>query len=204
MASVSGCPCFTISSSCCCPGQHFSSTAAYSVPQPALSCSNAVSSSCSFAWASPFSNTPNQIWRRSSPNHHRALITCMAEPFLIAKLESAERTYRELSTRLADPDVAGNPSEYQKIAKSVAELQEVVTTYENFKDVQAQLQESRELKDSGDRELAELAAEESVLHQGKLQELEEQLKGLGEQVAKGVNLFEHAKLILKSGPTVFE
>lgn len=100
----------------------------------------------------------------------------MAEPYLIAKLDSAERTYRELSTRLADPDVAGNPSEYQKIAKSVAELQEVVTTYQNFKDVQAQLEENRELKESGDKELAELAAEESVLHQEKLQELEEQLK----------------------------
>lgn len=100
----------------------------------------------------------------------------MAEPYLLAKLDSAERTYRELSARLADPEVASNPGEYQKIAKSVAELEEVVTTYQSFKDCQTQLEENKELKDSGDRELAELAAEESILHQRKLEELEEQLK----------------------------
>jgi hypothetical protein len=30
-----------------------------------------------------------------------------------------------LQLRLADPDVASNPDEYQKLAKSIAELEEV-------------------------------------------------------------------------------
>ncbi|KAH7435588.1 hypothetical protein KP509_06G071000 [Ceratopteris richardii] len=115
------------------------------------------------------------LWTVQYPRY-RSRITCMAEPYLIAKLDSAERTYRELTARLADPDVAGNPSEYQKIAKSVAELQDVVTTYQTFKDVENQISENKELKESGDKELAELAAEELALNQERLQELAEQLK----------------------------
>ncbi|PNX54664.1 peptide chain release factor 1-like protein, partial [Trifolium pratense] len=47
---------------------------------------------------------------------------CMAEPYLLLKLESAEKTWKELSVKLADPDIVSNPSEYQKIAQSVSEL----------------------------------------------------------------------------------
>lgn len=101
----------------------------------------------------------------------------MAESYLLAKLDAAERTYKELSARLADPDVAVNPVEYQKVAKSVSELEEVVTTYQKFKNCQDQLEETRELvKDSSDRELAELAAGESISYQQQLHELEEELK----------------------------
>lgn len=104
-------------------------------------------------------------------------VVCMAESYLLAKLDAAERTYKELSARLADPDVAVNPVEYQKVAKSVSELEEVVTTYQKFKNCQDQLEETRELvKDSSDRELAELAAGESISYQQQLHELEEELK----------------------------
>lgn len=53
----------------------------------------------------------------------------MQEPFLIAKLDSAEKTWKELSVRLADPDITSNPTEYQKLAQSVAELDVVITSY---------------------------------------------------------------------------
>lgn len=73
------------------------------------------------------------------------------EPYLITKLESAEKTWKELSVfiplratmlsifckvfffskmkfqvKLADPDVVSDPKEYQKLAQSVAELDEVL------------------------------------------------------------------------------
>ncbi|RWW84939.1 hypothetical protein BHE74_00006427, partial [Ensete ventricosum] len=50
----------------------------------------------------------------------------LQEPFLISKLDSAERTWKELSVKLADPDIVSNPTEYQKLAQSVAELDEVL------------------------------------------------------------------------------
>ncbi|KAK9086520.1 hypothetical protein Syun_028914 [Stephania yunnanensis] len=42
-----------------------------------------------------------------------------------------------MEVKLADPDVVSNPSEYQKLAKSMAELDEVVSTYREFKDLRA-------------------------------------------------------------------
>lgn len=45
--------------------------------------------------------------------------------------------------RLADPDVANNNSEYQKIAKSLAELEEIYQTYQKFKECEAQLEEAK-------------------------------------------------------------
>jgi peptide chain release factor 1 len=45
--------------------------------------------------------------------------------------------------RLADLDVANNNSEYQKIAKSLAELEEVYHTYQRFRECEAQLEEAQ-------------------------------------------------------------
>ncbi|KAG0624529.1 hypothetical protein M758_3G254000 [Ceratodon purpureus] len=101
-----------------------------------------------------------------------------AEPYLIAKLDSAERTYKELSMRLADPDVANNNNEYQKIAKSLAELEDIYQTYQRFKECEVQLEEAQELvKDAaGDREMADMAAEEVKTLSQRAEELEEELK----------------------------
>ncbi|KAH9328384.1 hypothetical protein KI387_000492, partial [Taxus chinensis] len=105
-------------------------------------------------------------------------IVCMAEPYLIAKLDSAERTWKELSLRLADPDVSSNPAEYQKLAKSLAEIEEVVTVYQKFKDVEIQLQQSKELaKEPGiDQDMSEMIADEINILSKELSELEEKLK----------------------------
>ncbi|KAL2642451.1 hypothetical protein R1flu_010038 [Riccia fluitans] len=100
------------------------------------------------------------------------------EPYLIAKLDSAENTYKELSVRLADPEVAGNPSEYHALAKSLSELEEVVETYRKFKSCEEQLVEAKELAQdaSGDKEMAEMAAEEIKSLEKQIEELEGQLK----------------------------
>jgi len=45
--------------------------------------------------------------------------------------------------RLADPDVANNNNEYQKIAKSLAELEEIYQSYQKFKECEAQLEEAK-------------------------------------------------------------
>ena len=45
--------------------------------------------------------------------------------------------------RLADPDVSSNNNEYQKIAKSLAELEEIYQTYQRFKECEAQLEDAQ-------------------------------------------------------------
>ncbi|XP_057782389.1 peptide chain release factor APG3, chloroplastic [Salvia miltiorrhiza] len=105
-------------------------------------------------------------------------IVCSAEPYLISKLESAEKTWKELSVRLADPDVASNPSEYQKLAQSLAELDEVVETFRSFKDCQKQLEEAKALaKEAGnDEDMVEMINSEIASLANQIKELEERLK----------------------------
>lgn len=104
----------------------------------------------------------------------------MAEPYLITKLESAEKTWKELSVKLADPDVVSNPSEYQKLAQSVSELDEVVSTFRKFKECEKQLEEAKALaeEEGDDEDMAEMIGKEVETLANQLKELEEGLKML--------------------------
>jgi peptide chain release factor 1 len=102
----------------------------------------------------------------------------MAEQYLLEKLRSVEQTFNELTRRLADPDTAKNPDEYQKIAKARSGLEEVVNTYETWKTAQQELIGARQiLKESqGDAELQEMAALEVQELEEKIEYLENRLK----------------------------
>lgn len=104
----------------------------------------------------------------------------MAEIYLLEKLKSVEQTFHELTRRLADPDTANNPDEYQKIAKTRSSLEETVNTYETWKTAEEELIGAREvLKDAnGDPELEEMAALEVKELEEKLEDLENLLKVL--------------------------
>ncbi len=97
----------------------------------------------------------------------------MAEAYLLDKLKSVEQTFNELTRRLADPEVATDPSEFQRLAKARSSLEETVNTYETWKKAQQGLEEARQIvRDAGsDHDLRELAAAE-------IQELETQLETL--------------------------
>ncbi|KAG2406610.1 Peptide chain release factor [Vigna angularis] len=105
-------------------------------------------------------------------------IVCMAEPYLITKLDSAEKTWKELSVKLADPDIVSDPKEYQKLAQSVAELDEVVSVYRQFKDCEKLLEETKALaKDAGnDEDMVEMISYEIDSLSKQLAKLEDQLK----------------------------
>jgi peptide chain release factor 1 len=97
----------------------------------------------------------------------------MAEAYLIEKLNSVEQTFHELTRRLADPDVAKDPGEFQKVAKARSGLEETVTTYENWKKTQDDLVGAQQLvkESAGDNEMVEMA-------QMEVQELKESLESL--------------------------
>ncbi len=52
----------------------------------------------------------------------------MAEAYLLDKLNSVAQTFQELTRQMADPDVAKDPDEFQRIAKTRSSLEETVTT----------------------------------------------------------------------------
>ncbi|NRB08240.1 MAG: peptide chain release factor 1 [Richelia sp.] len=102
----------------------------------------------------------------------------MAEAYLLEKLKSVEQTFHELTRRLADPDTANNPDEYQKVAKARSGLEEVVETYDNWKTATSELEGAKEvLKESqGDPELQEMATLEVKELEATIEELEVRLK----------------------------
>lgn len=102
----------------------------------------------------------------------------MAETYLLNKLKSVEQTFNELNRRLADPDIASDPQEYQKVAKNRSSLEEVVNTYETWKNSQEELTGARQvLKEaSSDPELHEMAALEVKELESQIEQLEIRLK----------------------------
>ena len=97
----------------------------------------------------------------------------MAESYLIDKLESVEQTFNEVTRRMADPDVASDPDEFQKIAKMRASLEETVQTYHQWQEATEQLKGAQEIykESTSDPEMHEMAKME-------VDELEEEIKKL--------------------------
>lgn len=102
----------------------------------------------------------------------------MTETYLLEKLKSVEQTFNELTRRLADPDIARDPNEYQKVAKARSSLEAVVNTFENWKNTEQELKGAKEvLKEAGgDREMQEMAKLEVDELSSSLEQLENRLK----------------------------
>ncbi|MEM8807925.1 MAG: peptide chain release factor 1 [Cyanobacteria bacterium P01_G01_bin.38] len=102
----------------------------------------------------------------------------MAEQYLLDKLRSVEQTFEELTKRLADPDVAKAPDEFQKIAKMRASLEETVMTYEHWKKAESDYAGAQEVykEAASDPELREMAALEVNDLEEQLTQLEQRLK----------------------------
>ncbi len=123
----------------------------------------------------------------------------MAEAYLIDKLKSVEETFHELTRQMGDPDVASQPGEFQRVAKARAALEEVVTTYEKWKETQAELVDARQvLKEAADdvemREMARLEVDELDAH---VRQLEERLQVL--LLPKDPNDDKNIMLEIRSG-----
>ncbi|HEY9815564.1 MAG TPA: peptide chain release factor 1 [Candidatus Obscuribacterales bacterium] len=102
----------------------------------------------------------------------------MTESYLLDKLRSVEQTFHELTRRLADPDVATDPQEFQRLAKSRSSLEETVNTFESWKLAQQELEGARQvLKEANaDPDMREMAAAEVEELVAETNRLEERLK----------------------------
>ena len=103
----------------------------------------------------------------------------MAEAYLLDKLKSVEQTFQELTMRLADPDIATNPDELQKVAKARASLEETVIAYQQWKQATEELAGAKEiLKEASDPEMKEMASMEATELEEQIEQLEIKLKVL--------------------------
>jgi len=96
---------------------------------------------------------------------------------LIARLETATASFRNLERQLADPDVASDPKRLETIARERSRLEPLVLDYEALQTVEGELDQSRQLlKESrGDTEMECLAQDElddlSSRHEALVQKL---------------------------------
>lgn len=118
----------------------------------------------------------SQAAQRSSGLGRRACVRTQAalQEFLEGKLKAAERTHKELSIRMADPEVSSDAKKYQAIAKQVGELNDVVDAYVEYKSKSQELAETKALMKE-DPEMAEMAAEEVAELTTRLNELEQNM-----------------------------
>ncbi len=117
---------------------------------------------------------------------------------MFKKLEEIEKLYRDLNEKMMDPEIATNPEEYQKLAKKIKEMEDVVKKYEEYKNLKEELEGAKEiLKEEDDPDLKEMAQEEIEELEKKLEKCTEELKIL--LIPKDPNDERNVILELRSG-----
>eukprot|EP00873_Tetraselmis_striata_P011047 jgi/Tetstr1/431311/TSEL_021003.t1 len=132
---------------------------------------------CGATAAPPRAGRP-AVGARAAPTRGRRVACRAVEPYVVERLEAASSMYEDLSVKMGDPDVAGDPGEFQRIARQAADLLETVNAHNEYKEATAALLEAKEmLKEcDGDPDMAELAREEVDTLQAQIASLEERLR----------------------------
>lgn len=96
---------------------------------------------------------------------------------MLKKLEVLEDKYRELTEKISDPEVINDQKTWQKYMKEHSDLEVIVMKYREYKDVLANIQDSKEiLQEESDEELRELAKMELSEMEDQVEPLEAELK----------------------------
>ena len=95
------------------------------------------------------------------------------------KLDEVEQTFKEIETRMSDPEVASNPSEMHVLGKKHVELTPLIEAYNKYKRVLREIKDSRALlSEESDEAMREMAREELVTLEERLPEIENGIRVL--------------------------
>jgi peptide chain release factor 1 len=86
------------------------------------------------------------------------------------------KKYEALNAKLSDPAVISNQQEFRKLGREHSELEPVAAKAAEYLKLNAELEGARELLDSGDAEMIEMAEAEIERLEPRLPELENELK----------------------------
>ena len=97
---------------------------------------------------------------------------------MFEKLDAIEKRFEELTAKISDPDVIANQNEWRELMKEHAEMEPIVEKYREYKKVQKQYDDAKEMVDdsSTDKELKDLAEMEMMEAKEKLPQIEEEIK----------------------------
>ena len=93
---------------------------------------------------------------------------------MFEKLESVEKRYEELTTKISDPAIIADNNEWRKLVKEHSSIEDVVNKYREYKQTVNNMKEAEEMMN--DSELKELAEEEYYSSKERLEKIEEELK----------------------------
>ncbi len=97
---------------------------------------------------------------------------------MFAKLDDIKARYKELESRLSNPDVIKDQKTYRQLAKEHSDLGEIVRTYNRYLRVQEEIEENRQMLNDADPEIRQLAKDELESLEKESEELEQRLKVL--------------------------
>ena len=97
---------------------------------------------------------------------------------MLDKLAEVEKRYVEIERMMSDPQLIGHQREYAKLAKERSELEEIVLRYREWRKVEHEIQENRQLMEENDEAMRELVKEELASLRERKEALETKLKFL--------------------------
>jgi peptide chain release factor 1 len=101
----------------------------------------------------------------------------MAALTLFEKLDQIEARYAELTAQLSSPEVLADSARFQKLARTHAEMAQVVGKYREWKEIEKGLREARQvLAETDDPEMKQLAHDEQRLLEARRETAERELK----------------------------
>ena len=100
----------------------------------------------------------------------------MLEESIIAKLQSLKLRSVEIHEALAKEGATDDMTQFTQLNKEYSEITPIVDLFQLLQDAEKELNGAKELLDSGDSELIELAKTEVTANQEKIVELEKNLK----------------------------
>ncbi len=92
------------------------------------------------------------------------------------KLEKLEARFEELTGQMADSSVISDPAEYRKVSKARSDIEEVVLKFQQYRQAEGELQESRAMLNEADPDLRELARLEVERLEPEVAQHEEDLR----------------------------
>jgi peptide chain release factor 1 len=101
------------------------------------------------------------------------------EQVVYERLESIEQEYEQLSTEMSKQEVASDPEQYGKLAKTQSQLAPIVECFRRYRDERQQMDEAEQiLREESDADLRELAEQDRESLGESLEVLEQELKVL--------------------------
>jgi peptide chain release factor 1 len=95
---------------------------------------------------------------------------------MLDKLAEVEKRYEELERLMSDPQLLHQQREYSKLAKERAELEEIVARFREWRKIEQEIENNRELLQEDEEAIRELAKEELNTLRQRKDELEKRLK----------------------------